>query len=133
MAGKLKSRTSWREKLERELPTHGKVVAVPPKMQKRFGKGTMLIPRPLDIDAVIRRIPRGRFVTVNQIREKLAKASGADSACPMTTGIFIRIGVLLSCYRERKEFSYSLLAPICALGGGQHCLLFEGKENEEES
>lgn len=90
MVDKFKSGRSWREKLEKELPSHGKVVDVPPKMQKRFGKGTMLIPKPLDVDALIRKVPKGKLVTVTQIREKLAQDAHADTSCPMTTGIFIR-------------------------------------------
>ena len=87
----LKTRKSWREKLEKELPDHGKVVDVPPKMQKRFGTGKMIIPRPLDVDALIRKVEKGKLVTVPQIRERLAKDAHVDSACPLTTGIFIRI------------------------------------------
>jgi hypothetical protein len=87
----LKTRRSWREKLGKELPDHGKVVDVPPKMQKRFGTGKMIIPRPLDVDALIRKVEKGRLVTVPQIRERLAKDAHVDSACPLTTGIFIRI------------------------------------------
>ncbi len=86
-----KTRKSWREKLEKELPDHGKVVDVPPKMQKRFGTGKMIIPKPLDVDALIRKVEKGKLVTVPQIREKLAKDAHVDSACPLTTGIFIRI------------------------------------------
>ena len=91
MTNTFKSRIPWREKLEKEHADHGKVVDVPPKMQKRFGTGTMLIPKPLDVDALIRKIPKGQVVTVSQLRGKLAKDVHADSACPMTTGIFIRI------------------------------------------
>ena len=87
----LKTRKSWREKLEKELPDHGKVVDVPPKMQKRFGTGKMIIPKPLDVDALIRKVEKGKLVTVPQVREKLAKDAHVDSACPLTTGIFIRI------------------------------------------
>ncbi len=86
-----KRRKSWREKLEEEHPDHGKVVDVPPRMQKRFGTGKMLIPKPLDVDALIRKVEKGRIVTVPQIREKLAQDAHVDSACPLTTGIFIRI------------------------------------------
>ena len=86
---KLKAGTTWREKLEKDQPA--KVVAVPVKMQKRFGTGTMLVPRPLDVDGLIRKIPKGKLATTGQIGERLAKAAGADCACPMTTGIFIKI------------------------------------------
>jgi hypothetical protein len=77
--------------LEQEHPNHGKIVAIPPRMQKRFGIGTMVIPRPLDVDAVMRKARKGKLITQSQVRDALAKLSGADSACPLTTGMFIRI------------------------------------------
>jgi hypothetical protein len=89
MSQTFKSRKTWREKLERIQEP--KVVQVPPRMQKRFGTGTMLIPRPLDVDSLIRKIPRGRLATQSQIRARLAKDCGADVTCPITTGIFVRI------------------------------------------
>ncbi len=88
---KLKEGATWKQKLEQENPKHGKIVRLTGKMQKRFGKGTMLIPRPLDVAAVVRKTRRGKLVTVSQLRERLAKDAGADCACPMTTGIFVRI------------------------------------------
>ncbi len=83
----MKSRKSWREKMDRPA----KVVDIPPRMQKRMGCGKMLIPSPLDIDALIRTVRRGRLVTQSQIRENLARAYKADKACPIATGIFVRI------------------------------------------
>ena len=85
----MKTRTSWREKLERV--EHAKVVQIPPRMQPRFGEGTMLIPRPLDVDALIRSIPKGKVVTQTELRERLAADARASVACPLTTGIFVRI------------------------------------------
>ena len=86
-----KTRKTWRQKLEEEHPGHGKVVDIPPKMQNRFGIGKMLIPKPLDVDALINTIPRGNLATVAQIREQLAKDAHTHCSCPMTTGIFLRI------------------------------------------
>ena len=78
-----KAQKSAREKLEREgLP---KVVDDP------RGRGRMLIPRPLDVDALVRRVQRGKLATVDQIRERLAIDAQADLTCPLTTGIFLRI------------------------------------------
>jgi len=77
----MKPRKTWREKLEREQEPE--VVDTP--------KGRMLIPKPLDVDALIRKIPKGKLATVSQIRDRLAKDFHADYACPMTTGIFMRI------------------------------------------
>jgi len=68
-----------------------KIVTIPPKMQKRFGRGKMLIPCPLDVDALIRKIPKGKVATQGELREKLARAAGVEIACPITTGVFVRI------------------------------------------
>lgn len=80
---------TWQEKLTGAHPA--RVVAIPPRMQKRFGKGTMLIPHPLDMDALIRKVPRGKVVTLTKIREQLAHNAGADVTCPMVAGMFVRI------------------------------------------
>jgi hypothetical protein len=40
------------------------------------------------VDALMRQVPRGRIVTINELRAVLAKKHRADFACPMTTGIF---------------------------------------------
>jgi uncharacterized protein YdhG (YjbR/CyaY superfamily) len=88
---KLAKGQTWRGKLEREHPNHGKVVPVPVRMRKSLGKGTMLIPRPLDVDAAMRRARKGRLISLSQIRGLLAAAGGADHACPLTTGIFVRV------------------------------------------
>ena len=82
---------TWRGKLEEKHLNHGKVVPVPPKMRKQYGTGTMLIPRPLDVEAVMRGVRKGRLITNTQIRDRLAAASKADSACPFATGMFVRI------------------------------------------
>lgn len=84
----MKSRTSWREKLEK--PQEPKIVDIPPKMS-HFGKGTMLIPTPKLVDELIRKIPRGKLVTIGELRRKLAAEFATDVTCPLTTGIFVRI------------------------------------------
>ena len=83
------SRTSWRAKLEQT--DHSKVVEIPASMAKRPGEGMMVIPKPLEVDALIRRTKRGKLVTVSEIRSRLARDNKVDVACPLTTGIFIRI------------------------------------------
>ena len=84
----MKSILSWREKLGK--PQQPRLVKVPPKMS-RFGKGTMLIPTPKLVDELVRRIPKGKLVTIGEIRRKLAADFAADVTCPLTTGIFVRI------------------------------------------
>ena len=88
MKKKFISRTTWREKIDK--PQDVKIVKVPPKMS-RFGSGTMLIPTPKLIDAMIRKVPKGKLVTVSELRRKLARDFRTDVTCPLTTGIFVRI------------------------------------------
>ena len=84
----MKSKLSWREKLEKHQEP--RLVKIPPKMS-RFGKGTMLIPTPKLVDELVRRIPKGKLITVGELRRKLAADFGVDVTCPLTTGIFLRI------------------------------------------
>ena len=83
----VKKKTSWVEKLHdsRDLP---KVASITEKMSKKWGTGTVVIPAPLEVDALMRRVPEGKLVTVNLLREALAKKHKATIGCPMTTGIF---------------------------------------------
>jgi hypothetical protein len=87
----LKTRKTWREKLENPPKGLPKVVSGPPKWEKRFGGRRVLIATPLLVDGLIRKVKKGKLVTINQIRERLAKDFKADSTCQITTGIFIRI------------------------------------------
>ncbi len=91
MPSKFTSRTPWREKLEKPKVQLPKIVRVPPMWQKRFGKGTMAIAHPLDVDALIRKVRKGKLVTQTQLRQRLARKYKVDHACPLTTGIFVRI------------------------------------------
>ncbi len=91
MSSKFKSRKSWREKLENPPKGLPKVVSGPAKWEKRFGGRKVLVPTPLLVDELIRKVRKRKLVTVKQIRERLAKGFRADSTCPLTTGIFIRI------------------------------------------
>jgi alkylated DNA nucleotide flippase Atl1 len=86
----MKKRKSWREKLDdaKDLP---KVVAIPPGMQSQWGTGTMVIPAPVEVDQIMRRVPKGKLITINGIREILARKHGATLGCPITAGIFARI------------------------------------------
>ncbi|MEM2893797.1 MAG: MGMT family protein [Candidatus Bathyarchaeia archaeon] len=78
---------SWREKLanDRDLP---KVVEITEKMRKRWGEGTVVIPAPREVDEIMRRVPRGKLITINRIREILARKHNTTIGCPITTGIF---------------------------------------------
>ena len=85
----MRTRKSWREKMDN--PNLPKVVDIPPKMQKRLGTGTLLIPSPRDVERVIRDIPEGEIMTVAAIRKTLAATYATNSACPLCTGMFVRL------------------------------------------
>lgn len=86
-----KTRKSWREKLENPPKGLPKVVSGPPGWEKRFGGRRVLVATPLLVDGLIQKVEEGKLVTVGQIRKRLAKDFEADSTCPLTTGIFVRI------------------------------------------
>ena len=86
-------------------------------MQSRLGKGRMVIPRPLDVDALIRRVPKGKLVTVLQLREELAKRSKVDVACPLCTGIFVRIAA--EAADEERRAGKKVVTPFWRVIGGE--------------
>ena len=51
----------------------------------------ILFPKALDVDALMRKVPKGKLVTDRQIRERLAGDFHAHYTCVMVAGIFIRI------------------------------------------
>lgn len=65
-----------------------KVEKIEGKLSKRWGTGTVAIPAPREVDELMRRVPEGKIITINEIRAALAKKHGATIGCPMTTGIF---------------------------------------------
>ena len=57
-------------------------------MSKRWGTGTVVIPAPKEVDAIMKKVPAKKFITINEIRGILAKKHQASIGCPITTGIF---------------------------------------------
>jgi alkylated DNA nucleotide flippase Atl1 len=82
-----KPRKSWTEKLNdcKDLP---RVEPISERNRAKWGNGTMVIPTPLEVDALMKTVPRGKVTTINHIREALARRHGATIGCPITTGIF---------------------------------------------
>jgi len=85
-----KTRKSWQEKLRASgnLPV---VEPMPPRMVRIFGEGTICVPAPLEVDEIMRSVPWGKLMSVNQIRAVVAERHGATIGCPMGCGIFIAI------------------------------------------
>ena len=84
-----KSTTSWRAKLHKTMLP--KLVPVPDGMASRLGHGMMLIPTALEVDAMIRKIPRGQVSTRAQSRKRPVLWHNADVNMSAGDGIFLRI------------------------------------------
>lgn len=94
-------KTTWVEKLNdsKGLP---KVEKITEKMSKRWGTGTVVIPAPIEVDEMMRKVPAGKLVTINEIRAALAKKHKAAVGCPMTTGIFAWVAAHAAEELEQK-------------------------------
>jgi hypothetical protein len=69
-----KLKETWQQKLvstkqKQNLPRVSKVEG---KMTKMWGEGTVVIPSPVEVDALMKTVPRGKLITINQIREYMA-------------------------------------------------------------
>src|ERR1051325_5077172 len=80
-------RKSWAEKLadSKDFP---KVLPIDATKSNRWGAGTFVIAAPREVDDLMKRVPKGRLITIDDLRRALAHRHGATIACPLTTGIF---------------------------------------------
>lgn len=76
------------------------------KTIKKYGGTRMLLAPPLYYDKLMKKVPKGKLITVRQIREYLAKENNADITCPLTAGIFINIVAWASYQRNENITPY---------------------------
>ena len=76
------------------------------KSIEKYGGDHMYFAPPIDYDEVMKRIPRGKVITVGMIREYFAKLNGADFTEPITAGIFVSIAAWASFQRTENETPY---------------------------
>jgi hypothetical protein len=103
----MSKRKTWREKLleSRDLPKVEKITA---SKSARWGKGTYVVPAPVEVDELMRRVPKGKLTTIDQLRSALAKKHSATIGCPITTGIFAWIAAHAAAEDEaagKKRFT----------------------------
>ncbi len=67
-----------------------KKVAIPEKMQKFYGIGTMLHPDIEMVESVIKEIPVGKVATIDSVCKRLARDHDTDVTCPMRTTNFVK-------------------------------------------
>ena len=48
----------------------------------------MVVPAPREVDAIMKSVPSGKLITIQEIRAIVAERHGATIGCPLTVGIF---------------------------------------------
>jgi hypothetical protein len=83
----MKDKKSWQEKLadNKGLP---KVERFDEKKGGKWATGIYVMPAPIEVDEIMRKVPKGKLITIDEIRQVLAKKHNTDLGCPITTGIF---------------------------------------------
>jgi len=99
---------TWQEKLQdnKKFP---KILKFNPKfpcgkaLQKMGAKpgDSVVLVAPLEVDGIMKNVPRGKLITLNEICEVLAKRHDVKFCCTLTTGIFIMI--VAHAAEETKE------------------------------
>lgn len=89
MASKPKKPTDWRKRFGAAKDPH--VVMLHSDFAGVKAGNTMLISSPGELANYIARIPRGETRTMDRLRNELARKAGAQSMCPVTTAIYLKV------------------------------------------
>jgi predicted GIY-YIG superfamily endonuclease len=103
-----KPKPSWTDKLN-DAKTYPEVKPITGNMTKKWGTGTMVIPAPIEVDEFMRKVPKGKLITINNIRVALARKHKATMTCPITTGIFSWISAQAA--EEQREKGEETITP----------------------
>ena len=76
------------------------------KSIEKYGGSRMYLAPPRDYDTVMKRVPKGRLITVGAIRAYFAKQNNADFTDPITAGIFCSIAAWASFQRTEDITPY---------------------------
>jgi hypothetical protein len=74
-----------------------------PRLIERYKATTIAIAAPLDYDALMKKVPKGKLTTIDRMMAHFAKKYNAGCACPMTAGIFVNIAAHASEERGGKD------------------------------
>jgi hypothetical protein len=64
------------------------------KALEKWGAKTgdlVVIAPPIEVDTIMKKVPKGKLITIYEICDKLAKKHNVKYCCSLTTGIFINI------------------------------------------
>lgn len=101
---------TWAEKFE--YPTKPTVQVVDKAMLGITPGQKMLISTPREIAEAVKQVKKGSTLTVAELRTQLAQAHQADVTCPLTTGIFLRIGSELALEQLAAGESITKVMPF---------------------
>ena len=82
----MKAKMTWRQRLASDRGI-AQVKPIPPRMQKKAGQGTIVIPALREVYDLIRKVPKGRLTTVQQLSDRIALKHHTNVGCTVTTGI----------------------------------------------
>ena len=103
-----KKKPTWQEKLN-DSKGYPKVERLTGRMAQKWGEGTLVIPAPVEVDELMRKVPEGKLVTINELRTALAAKHKATIGCPLTTGIFTWIAAYAA--EEQKQQGKDNITP----------------------
>jgi len=77
-----------------------KIIDLDAAAAAKWGGKTMVVAPPLEYDALMKKVPKGKLITTNMLREKIAKNHNVEITCPLTCGIFTNIVAWASYQRD---------------------------------
>ena len=101
---------TFQQKYDRARPSYVRV------NEKQFADlpagTTILIPSPRDIEDALLELAPGEFILPKELRRRLAEEHGTDGACPVMTGMNLRIVAELALNRVDAGFSAREIVPV---------------------
>ncbi len=76
------------------------------KTIKKYGGTKMFFAPPIYYERLMKKVPKGKLITANMMRDYLARENGADFTDPMTAGIFVNIVAWASFQRKTDITPY---------------------------
>ena len=74
------------------------------KTIQKYGGTKIFFAPPLYYNELMKKVPKGKLITVSQMRDYLAKQNKADFTDPMTAGIFVNI-VAWASYQRNEDIT----------------------------
>ena len=83
-----------------------KIVELDLEAAKKWNGKTMVIAPPIDYNDFMKKVPRGKLITIDILRKAIAKKYNTDITCPLTCGIFVNIVAWASYQRDEDITPY---------------------------